>query len=198
MYLGRMRRLGHIRAVEDSGKKATNRPFKDCHIYRWQLDVLAWDYLYSMSMYDVALVRTDGRQPEVVALHRGIPLMVVKLIQHGTIPTFIAELVSFNGRFRVWQDRDKRDLSPWEMDLQALAREIRLRGFDPLARGRRKDAATPALERLLADVSLPVGIETIAARQLNGGRSPLRKIPISKPLRENLQLETTLNDSGDP
>ena len=170
--LQRLRRLGWLKAAED-GAGWSNLPAKKCHFYHTELDKLAWDYFYSLSMYDIVAIRMNYEaSPKVISAWRGIPLMVVNLVVQSETAAYITHLVQLYGRFRgsdlVCEELDNPP--SLKADLSALARQIK-QVVDSNCKGYRLDASTRAEIRSWRAVALPLSVFSLPERQVFGMNS---------------------------
>lgn len=134
----KLRRFGWLRSVE--GVRDRHVKVHQTHYRRSDLDNLAWDYMFSLSMYEVLALRMN-LAPDLkrIAQSRGIPLKVVELVHSCEVAGVIVELVRDQGR--IWHKKDT--LSSMTMFMKKL--------FDRSAPGPRRDREIPATKRWWED-----------------------------------------------
>lgn len=158
--LQKLKRLGWIKPVEPN-----RLPFHKMHFRKQDLDDLCWDYMFSLSMYDLFLIRMNSdAHPAAIAKHSGIPVRVVELVIHSETPAFIVELIQYHGR---WCRPDALKLTT---DLTSLAKAVtRISNTHGAIRYRvltSRAGTSSSWERLS-----PSRIVSLCASHIYGGRS---------------------------
>lgn len=123
----RLKRWGWLKSWEETIRKRCK--LNETHYERWRLDVLAIDYLLSMSMYDLLFVRVNNRDSvETIAASRGLPLLVAKLIQESEFTDQAVELIRTRRRHLDAEDKSVTSLSKYMrrlVDTSPAARQQR-------------------------------------------------------------------------
>lgn len=159
----RLKRFGWLKAVEDGKGFKTKKT--EWTYERYKLDNLAWDYMLSMSMYDIVMVRMNYRiSSREIASKRGIPVKVAQLIRDSETAGFIVELVKVHGDQRAMLRRHE-DL-PGGLSITSLSQWIR-RLVDPSA-WKRRDKQIPIAKRWWETSGLPVEGCEVQRRMIHG------------------------------
>lgn len=130
--LRRLRRWGWLKSIQDLEYAHVQAPYSKERLakskfYVWQMEVVAWDFAYSLSFYDIVVIRQSERAPVDIAKLTGIPRRVVEVVKTSEVFGWLLEIFKMHAPKREGKSVIGFDVKlPFPPDARTLPRIMQL------------------------------------------------------------------------